>query len=317
MTLLSMPADPRVCPILFGIAPPRANNPPEKTHRITGRRAERLAQAGVDGLMVYDIQNEDERTEGERPFPYLPPIDPIRYVRDYLDKTSAASLPKIVYQAVTGRSRTQLETFFADLDPRREATVLVGAPTRDAKRVTSLNEAYELRARLAPGIKTGGVAIPERHARKGDEHERLAAKQEAGCSFFVTQCIYDATGAKNMLSAYHYDVQDRGGEPARIILTLSPCGSAKTLEFMKWLGISFPEWIERELSRSDDTLRRSVAACLGVAEDLGRFCADRGIPFGYCVESVSIKKDEIDAAGELARRIGELVGHFGFRPFTR
>jgi hypothetical protein len=311
--ILTKPANSNRCPILFGIAPPKAGNAPEKTRRITERRAQRLRDAGVDGLMVYDIQNEDERARGDRPFPYLPPIDPLTYVRDFIDSTSAAALPKIVYQAVSGRSAAELEYFFTHLDPSREATVLVGAPSRNSPRVTTLPEAYALRARLAPELQIGGVAIPERHAKKGDEHERLAAKREAGCSFFVTQCIYDSTAAKNMLSAYHYDAQDRGQQPARVILTVSPCGSTKTLDFMKWLGIAFPEWLERELQRSGDTLRRSVAACLGVAEDLGQFCRERGIPFGYCVESVSIRKDEIEAAGELAQRIGELVASLGLK----
>ncbi len=305
---LSIPADPNRCPILFGIAPPKASNPPDKTRRITERRAQRLREAGVDGLMVYDIQNEDERAEGERPFPYLPPITPLSYIRDFMDNTAAAAaLPKIVYQAVASRSSAELEYFFTHLEPSREAAVLVGAPTHASRRITTLPEAYALRRQLAPELRTGGVAIPERHAKKRDEHERLAAKGAAGCSFFVTQCIYDSTAAKNMLSAYHYDAQERGAQPARVILTVSPCGSTKTLSFMKWLGISFPEWLERELTRSDDPLGRLVDACLGVAEDLGKFCNERGIPFGYCVESVSIRKDEIEAAGELARRIGRLV----------
>jgi hypothetical protein len=31
-----------------------------------------------------------------------------------------------------------------------------------------------------------------------------------------------------------------GRTPVPNILTFSPCGSAKTMEFMKWLGIVFP-----------------------------------------------------------------------------
>ena len=33
--------------------------------------------------------------------------------------------------------------------------------------------------------------------------------------------------------------------PLPVILTFSPCGSQKTLAFMKWLGIAFPRWLEK------------------------------------------------------------------------
>ena len=35
--------------------------------------------------------------------------------------------------------------------------------------------------------------------------------------------------------------------PLPVILTFTPCGSVKTLSFMKWLGVAFPRWLENEL----------------------------------------------------------------------
>ena len=49
--------------------------------------------------------------------------------------------------------------------------------------------------------------------------------------------------------------------PLPIILTFSPCGSMKTLSFMKWLGIAFPRWLENDLRASGDPLTTSVALC--------------------------------------------------------
>ncbi len=79
----------------------------------------------------------------------------------------------------------------------------------------------------------GGVAIPERHSRRDNEHLRLIAKQEAGCRFFVTQVVYDVNAAKNLVSHYRYACEERGLAPVPIVFTFSVCGSMKTLEFLR------------------------------------------------------------------------------------
>ena len=65
----------------------------------------------------------------------------------------------------------------------------------------------------------GGVAIPERHSRRENEHLRLIAKQEAGCRFFVTQVVYDLNAAKNLVSDYRYECETRGLQPVPIVFT--------------------------------------------------------------------------------------------------
>jgi hypothetical protein len=101
--------------------------------------------------------------------------------------------------------------------------------------------------------------------------------------------------------------------PARIVFTLSPCGSEQTLRFMEWLGISFPRWLENELERSGDILDRSMDACLRIAHELCDFCVERSIPFGFNVESVSIRRAEIDAAEALASELGRLLRGMSLR----
>ena len=295
--------DPDRVPLLFGFAPPTLANDEAKTRRITERRLERIAAMRIDGLVLYDVQDESDRTDADRPFAYLPPIDPLRYLRDYLQTPAIGDLPRIVYRAVARQTAPQLRAFLTALDPVMEAAVLVGAPSRDASMVTSLREAYALHRSATPDLPLGGVTIPERHAGKGDEHLRLAAKIDSGCTFFVTQCIYDAEAARNMLSDYIYHLRDAGVRPARVILTLSPCGSRQTISFMKWLGIRFPRWLENDLEHSHDILARSLDACSRIADELAIFCRERSIPFGFNVESVSIRRAEIEAAGELVGRL--------------
>jgi hypothetical protein len=61
--------------------------------------------------------------------------------------------------------------------------------------------------------------------------------------------------------------------------------------------------MENALTRSEDLLAASFEQCLATAHDLAGFCAGLGVPFGFNVESVSIRKAEIDAAVALAARL--------------
>src|SRR5262249_28734672 len=161
-------------------------------------------------------------------------------------------IPKIVYRCVGGHSREVFSRWIERVRaaPGRRLAVFVGAP-RGRANATSfpLAEAYAL-AQGAPNLILGGIAIAERHAAKEDEHQRMLAKQDAGCRFFITQSVYDAASTKSLLSDYALSLEARGRPPAPVVLTFSPCGSLRTLEFMKWLGISFPRWLENELRHS-------------------------------------------------------------------
>lgn len=80
----------------------------------------------------------------------------------------------------------------------------------------------QLRTEVAsPCYSTGRDT--ERHTRNGDEHLKLIAKQEAGCSYFVSQVVYDGNAAKNLVSDYAYECRDRGLDPVPIVFTFSAC----------------------------------------------------------------------------------------------
>jgi 5,10-methylenetetrahydrofolate reductase len=182
-------------------------------------------------------------------------------------------------------------------------SVFVGASSREKVVATSLSRAYELRTEVRPGLPLGGVAIPERHARGAKEHLRLIAKQAAGCSFFVTQVVYDVNAAKDLVSDYHYECAAQNLEPVPIVFTFSVCGSMKTLEFLLWLGVDVPRWIANDLRHADDTLDASYDQAVATAIELIAFCRRVGVPFGLNVESVSIRKVEIEASVRLAARL--------------
>jgi hypothetical protein len=286
--------------LLFALTPPRQTASPEKAQQIADVTAERLRPLGVDGLILYDIDDESDRNPGERPFPFLPTMDPADYLAQHFN---AWDTPVVVYRAVRKYVEHDLEAWLLAQDPDRRLSVFVGAGSGDQPAATSLERAQKLRAQTRPDLLLGGVAIPERHARKNDEHLRLLRKQAAGCSFFVTQVVYDANAAKNLVSDYRYECLAQGVTPAPIVFTFSVCGSTKTLEFLRWLGVDVPRWIENELLHADDTLEASVEYALAVARELIAFCRHLGVPVGVNVESVSIRRAEIEASIALAAEL--------------
>lgn len=287
--------------LLFALTPPRTTVTPERAQEIADLTRQRLVPLELDGLVLYDIDDESDRNPHERPFPFLPTLDPAAFRADHLGEWHT---PVVVYRAVGKYAEADLRRWLEDQDDGQALTVFVGASSRDAVPATSLARAQALWAEVRPELPLGGVAIPERHTRRGEEHLRLLAKQEAGCSFFVTQVVYDVNAAKNLVSDYRYECAARGVEPVPIVFTFSVCGSLKTLEFLGWLGVDVPRWIQNDLRHAEDTLQASYEHALGAARELIDYCRRLGVPFGVNVESVSIRLAEIEASVALARQLG-------------
>lgn len=288
--------------ILFALTPPRLAlaRAPERLQHIADVTLEHLEPLGLDGLILYDIDDESDRNPHERPFPFVPTMDPADYFARNLDRWR---LPVVIYRSVGKYPEDALASWLRGLDSDRLLSVFVGASSHEKDVATSLSRAQELRSELRPELLLGGVAIPERHTRRGDEHERLLAKQDHGCSFFVTQVVYEVNAAKDLVSDYHYACVDRGIAPAPIVFTLSVCGSMKTIEFLQWLGVDVPRWIQDELRHADDTLNASYEQAVATATDLMTYCRRLHVPFGLNIESVSIRREEIEASVRLASRL--------------
>ena len=287
--------------LLFGITPPRLSTTPERIREITAATLARLDFLDVDGLALYDIDDESDRNPEERPFPYLPTMDPAAYHAEYLGEWNR---PAVIYRCVGKYTEAQLRTWLRMADTDHVLSVFVGASSKDKAVRNRLPNAQALRRDVRPDLLLGGVAITERP----DEHLRLIAKQEAGCAYFISQVIYSADAAKSMVSDYYYACRERQLEPKPVLFTLSVCGSVKTLAFLKWLGVDVPRWLENSLLHAEDTLAESYEHCLASARDLIAFCRRLGMPFGFLVESVSIRKVEIDASVALAGELNGLLG---------
>jgi len=286
--------------LLFAVTPPRITVAPERAQEIADVTQKRLTPLGLDGLVLYDIDDESDRNPEERPFPFLPTMDPATFRAQHLNDWST---PVVVYRAVGKYQESDLQAWLEDQEADQVLTVFVGASSRHKQPATALVRAQELWAQTRPDVRLGGVAIPERHTRRGEEHLRLISKQQAGCSFFVTQVVYDVNAAKNLVSDYRYECAARALEPVPIVFTFSVCGSMKTLEFLRWLGVDVPRWIENELRHATNPLAASLEQAAMTAVELVDYCRRLGVPFGINVESVSIRREEIEASVELAAQL--------------
>ena len=224
--------------LLFALTPPRLTTKPEQASQIAAKTLERLRSVGLDGLVLYDIDEESDRNPEERPFPFLPTMEPA----DYLARDLAGlEVPAIVYRAVSKYPEHDLRAWLSE----RVRPSPVSLRRRVLPREVGSHLARcepRTQDRGAPDLLLGGVAIPERHTRGGREHLRLLAKQAAGCSFFVTQIIYDADAAKDLVRT--------------ITTSVSPAAQAST-DRVHVLGLRFGE----------DIGVRSVARCRRAALD--------------------------------------------------
>ncbi|MCV9387993.1 methylenetetrahydrofolate reductase [Reichenbachiella ulvae] len=285
--------------LFYGLTPPKYTEDTDKIRTIAEKQMDRLKDVALDALVLYDIQDESSRTDMPRPFPFMQTMDPGIYSSQYLNKLE---IPKIVYKSVGKFSESTFKEWLANNPNDLKYSVFVGSPSSREKGLT-LGEAYKTKKSTEVDLLIGGVTIPERHFKKQDEHIRVSRKIRNGCSFFISQCVYSTDNAKDFLSDYYYYFKEKKKPMAPIIFTLTPCGSLKTLQFMEWLGIHIPRWLKNDLKHSENILGRSMDICKSVAKELLEFSRVKGIPIGFNIESVAIRKAEIDASIELLREV--------------
>lgn len=287
--------DPNRGVYFIGTTPPKSSIGDEQLNEIGQKLLDRLGQIEVDGLIVYDIQDESSRISKPRPFPYMETHDPRAWSKRL---QGLAIKPVITYKSVSSRSADEfnqwLDSAWEDFGIRD--IVLVGAPSSEGDIVLPLPKAYETLKNNAHPFNLGGVTIAERHAKKGDEHLRLINKSIAGCEFFVSQAVYNPQATVDMLSQYARSCRAKDEEPKRVILTFTPCGSTKTLEFMEWLGISVPDATKHRIMDAESPLDESIKICRSALEQIIEVALPLGIPLGLNIESLTNRKEEIDAS---------------------
>ena len=287
--------DPKLGVYFIGTTPPKQDTDIELVSGIADKLLNRLDEIDYDGLIVYDIQDETSRIDKPRPFPFKYTHDSRLYSKLLHDKCNK---PVITYKSVSQRDAADLSAWLSDAWHQYSVRdiVLVGSPSAEGEIKLSLNDAYAVLKEHNLDFHLGGVTIAERHISKGNEHLRLTNKVQQGCDFFISQAVYNAQATIDLLTRYAYKCKKDGIKPKRIVLTFSPCGSAKTLEFIEWLGISVPEATKLRILESDNPLKESLLINRNNFEQILQACLPLDIPFGLNIESLTNRKEEIDAA---------------------
>lgn len=305
-------SDPRRFLFLYGTTPPRADASSERIQLAASRLTARVKGLPLDGLVVYDVQEESDRMGEPRPFPFLPTLDSRDYTR-LLHRDVA--LPVICYKSIAQMPESEWEAWLdttGDEYGVRHLSLVGRASSRQPTEAIALSKALRDAAAHRCGFTMGGVVIPERHRPERSESARLLQKAENGCAYFISQAVYSPEATLRLLEAYGRDCREQNIKPCRIYLTFTPCGSRKTLEFMQWLGISFPESTLRTLHASEDVLGDSLRICAANLSHILAARVDRTVPLGINVESVSIRKEEIAASIDLFHALWEIVANHGF-----
>lgn len=301
---------------LYGTTPPRAGAGDERIARAAERLAERVRRLPVDGLVVYDVQDEAGRTEQARPFPFLPTLDSRRYANRL---TALTGLPTIAYKYIAGMTEAAWQPWLTETAQRygiRYLSLVGRSTSRGPVDGFTLGRALSAAAAHPARFTLGGVVIAERHAGAVSEAERMIRKSEHGCAFFISQAVYDAEATIRLLGDYAPACREHGTSPRRIVLTFVPCGRARTIEFVRWLGVAMPEGTARAILDDPAPLGRSIAICRDNLRRILDHRAAADLPLGINVESVSIYRDEIEASCDLFGEAHAVLHSYRPRPRT-
>ena len=298
MDLRAKLPDPAQGVFLYGTTPPRLGTAPEAVAAAADKLAARLAALPLDGVVLYDIQDETGRTQLARPFPFVGTIDPREYARFF-------KLPAIVYKAL---GRTDEPQWRAWLEQSRNVEFLsiVGRPLSGERYALPLSRAIRI-ASDSGDFVVGGVVIAERHTAERSEAARMLAKSLEGCSYFISQTVYHAPPTQALLRDYLRDCRGAGVAPRRVVLTFAPCGRGKTLAFLRWLGVNVSAETERAILGAARPLDESIRIC---CDNLRRILEEPyagELPLGVNVESVSINRDEIEASIDLFHALAAIL----------
>jgi hypothetical protein len=302
MDLKAKLPDPGQTVLLYGTTPPRLGTAAESVASAADKLAARLAGLPLDGVVVYDIQDETGRSSQPRPFPFVATLDPREYAKYF-------NLPAIVYKALGMMAEADWRPWLAETRSFGiELLSIVGRPaSRAAPYPLPLSRAIRIAAGPATGLIVGGVVIAERHDEQRSEAARLLAKGLEGCGYFISQAVYHAPPTQRLLADYLRDCRGAGTAPRRVILTFAPCGREKTLAFIRWLGVNVSTETERAILGAASPLAKSIEICCDNLRRILDGAYASQIPLGINVESVSINRDEIDASVELFHALREVL----------
>jgi hypothetical protein len=177
--------------------------------------------------------------------------------------------------------------------------LLIGSPSAEKAILLSLKQAYQILVDSEQSFNLGEVTIAERHNSKGNKHLKVLQKSFDGYRFFIIQAVYNADATIDLLQQYAALCQKNNTQPNRVILTFTPYGSQKTLDFKLWLGISTANAIKTRILNEDDPLQESLFIDEENLQKIITYSQNLNIPLGLNIKSLTKHKEEIDASIKL------------------
>ncbi|GMI55423.1 hypothetical protein ScalyP_jg5165 [Parmales sp. scaly parma] len=309
---------------LFGSTPPKEGTEAAAASLSCKKFAARSAVLATDGFIVYDIQDEAGRTNIPRVFPFRRTLDPSTYGKNFPIHSGKEC---VIYKCVVNDTA---ENFTSWLDQAttngHNSFVLVGGASSKNAVNLSMKDAAEI-VNSNPLTEFGSVAIAERHIKKNNEHLNMMRKQNYGAKFFITQGIFDPAPIIKLISDYGELCKQLDVTPKKVILTFAPCGREKTMQFIKWLGMTVPAEVEERIFSKKGTGLKEGERDLGPVKESCAILAEvlrevldgiRGtnVTLGINVESLSIFREEIDAAHTLFSKLQEMVLNDAGQPWA-
>lgn len=305
MNLQEKLCDPQQCVMLYGCTPPHQDSSSERIALLASQLAKRLEQLPLDGLLVYDVQDEHARTTEPRPFPFRPAIEARQYAALLQQRTGYQA---VAYKCVVDMTEAGWRQWLHETRHNYDLSclTLVGSssPTPMPGSLP-VDRAYHIAGEEDNGLTLGGIVIAERHSPQYNEGHRLISKAEQGCDYFISQLVFDAGMTIRLISDYARMCQELHVAPRRIVLTFAPCGRQRTMEFIKWLGVAVPPQIEAAILNAEAPLRKSRQINCENLRAILEYDYDVSVPLGINVESVSSNREELDASIELAYALAE------------
>ncbi|MBN1647995.1 MAG: hypothetical protein JW874_08175 [Spirochaetales bacterium] len=281
----------------FSFTPPRFDTSVEKLDRINKRRSGWLRRISPDGVMIYDVQDEEVRTGTARTYVRHEYSNTIEYAENL---RACADFPQICFAALSGYGR---ENFISLLDGNTGTPLVpVGYPAPGISGNISLTDAYSFYKQKNRAFPLGGIAIAERHLTLRDEAETMLFKISRGVDFFVSQCIYNPDIVIRLLKDYGKACRIRDIDCRPVIFSFSPVLQEEDIGFLKWLGIDMPRDFINGFSKTADRAE-IVSQHIGSTVDMiVGFCESEGIPWGLNFESIIGRRAEMDLAVSLAEK---------------
>lgn len=291
---------------LFGSTPPREGTSIERAKESCKKFVMRSAVLAIDGFIVYDIQDEGSRTDLARPFPFRKTIDSSLYA-SFFPPVSGKQC--VVYKCIADESVDDYSNWLNNSCDNygHIAYNLVGAASsKNGSIGITLPEAAAL-LNQKTGSAFGCVCIPERHTTKGNETHNMWRKVDLGAQWFITQGIFAAEPVIKLINEYADLCKAKEITPKKVVLTFAPCGRAKTMQFIKWLGMYVPEETEKRILEASNPVQESKTILNELLVDILAKTGGCGVPIGINVESLSIFKEEINGAHELFQSLQAIL----------